>query len=127
MRIFIIVILGMLLMSCNKSEELRLSQLTKSWTHSFEEETTDEVHIYRPSNYKVFPSSRFRQVIIFKRKNKCEYYVLAPNDAHYMEKGVWELSGQQQFIVVKDLKSRIQFEFEIIEFSKDILKMKKVK
>ncbi len=114
-----------LLSSCGKKPAAnKVSMLEKSWTQSSEEKTTDEIEIYRPSNYKDFPPSRYRQIFNFKDNNVCEYLVLSENDAHFMETGNWEYDDNTKTIKISNSDSIMMYEFEIVELTAMILKLK---
>ena len=100
-----------------------LDLIKGSWLHSQEEDTEDGYLIYRPSDYKEFPPSRFRQYFEFKDNNVCSYLVLAPNDAHYVQEGVWEYNESTNIIKIMSEKDVI-FELQIFELNKNILKLR---
>jgi hypothetical protein len=123
--IFIILASSILIVSCEKNDDLTdLSLLKNSWTASYEENTTEGIDIYRPSDYMNFPTSRFRQVFIFDKKNECDYLVLAENDAHFFAKGSWEYDSQSNLMKIFDSNSIKIFEFEVLEIRDDLLKLK---
>ena len=114
-----------LLSSCGKKPASnKVTMLEKSWTQSSEEKTSDEIEIYRPSNYKDFPPSRYRQIFNFKDNNACEYLVLSENDAHFMETGNWEYDDITKTIKISNSDSIMIYEFEIVELTTMILKLK---
>ena len=114
-----------LITSCEKKQKgFQASLLEKSWTQSFEEKTSDDIEIYRPSDYKEFPIARYRQVFSFHDNNVCEYLMLAENDAHYMEKGKWEFDDKPNIIKVLNSDSEIIYEFEIVGLTDELLKLK---
>ncbi len=118
-----LVILSFLLISCEKENEVKSSQtslLKQTWLHSYEE----SYDIYRPSDYKDFPASWYRQSFIFEDNNICLYSVSAPNDAHYGEKGKWKLDTDSNILEIRNQKSEVLYRFKIIELKKDLLKMK---
>jgi len=128
--IFLVIALSTAIMftSCEKDKNTNhISLLKKSWTHSYEENTSEIYDVYRPSDYKDFPASWFRQVFYFKDNNVCDYLVLAPNDAHYMEKGNWEYDEKTNNIKVMNMKYDILYELEIIELRDDLLKIKNLR
>lgn len=119
---------SLLISSCEKEKETvnqPNSLLMKSWTHSYEENTEQDIEIYRPSDYLEFPMSWYRQIYIFGENNFCQYRVLAPNDAHYMKNGSWEYLENKQIIDIFNEDHEIIFELEVVELSEDILKLKK--
>jgi hypothetical protein len=123
----IILSIAIILTCCEKEQNtFQISMLKKSWTHSYEEDTSENYDIYRPSDYKIFPAGWFRQIFYFKDNNACDYLVLAPNDAHYMEEGIWELNEKTNTIKIMNMEYDILFRFKIIELSDNLLKLKKV-
>ncbi len=117
-----LVILSFLFISCEKDNEnqnIQISFLKQTWYHSYEEGYT----IYRPNDYKDFPASRYRQSFTFEDNNVCSYSVLSPNDDHYTEKGKWNFNTANNILEIRNLKSRIVYQFKIIELTKDILKV----
>ena len=97
--------------------------LEKSWTHSTEE-SSEQFELYRPSESREFPMSRYRQVFNFKGNNVCEYLELSPTDAHAMKKGIWELDEKTNIIKIYNQDSKLKYEFEVIEIKDDLLKLK---
>lgn len=110
---------------CEKNNEIiQISFLENSWTQSYEEKTSEEIEIYRPSDYKNFSFSRYRQIFNFHDNDVCEYLVLAANDGHYMESGNWEYSEKTNIIIIFNSNSEILYEFEVVELTNDLLKLK---
>ena len=101
--------------------------LQKSWSRSYEEEISKEIQIYRPSNYKEFPPSRYRQVFEFEANNVCKYLVLAENDGHYMENGKWEYDESTKIIKIFSSTSEILYEFKVVELTNNLLKLESIK
>ena len=99
-----------------------LDLLKRSWLHSQEEDGENSYSIYRPSGYKEFPPSRFRQYFEFKDNNVCSYLVLAPNDAHFIQEGVWEYDESTNIIRIIN-ETDVIFEFQILELNENILKL----
>ena len=123
--ISIVLIAAFMISGCEKdSDAIQISLLEKSWTQSYEENISESYIIYRPSDYKDFPPSRYRQVYIFRDNKNCEYLILAPNDAHYMENGNWEYDAKNNIIKVMNSDFIVLYEFEIIELKDDLLKLK---
>jgi len=114
-------------MSCNTNYEQEkvydLNLIKRSWLHSQEEDNENGDWTFRPSDYKEFPPSRFRQYFEFKDNNVCSYLVLAPNDAHYIQEGVWKYDASTNIITIMS-ESEVVFEFQIIVLNKNILKLK---
>jgi hypothetical protein len=119
------------LMECNSNniltpQKTELNNLEKQWVHSREEET-DSVQIYRPTDYKELPASRFREVYYFEDSSECKYLVLAPNDAHYFEVGTWAYNDNNQTLVIYNSSQQTINRFKIILVNKVLLKFIKIK
>ncbi|WP_439488658.1 hypothetical protein [Algoriphagus sp.] len=119
------LLLSMLILGCEKEDEkIQTSILKMKWIEAFEEKTSEEIEIYRPGDYDDFPASRYRQVFIFDDKGEIEYRVLAANDAHYMAKGSWEYNEKTKILKIYNTDSEKIYEFEIIELTNQMLKIK---
>ena len=122
-----LIILGILnvvlFTHCEQESLSDLDMIERSWIHSQEEEDENGYSIYRPSDYKEFPPSRFRQYFDFKDNNVCSYLVLSPNDGHYIQEGVWEYDESTNIIKIMN-ETDIIFEFRIFELNKNILKLR---
>ena len=108
---------------CDQEKVSDLDLIKGSWIHSREEDDENSYLIYRPSDYKEFPPSRFRQYFEFKDNHVCSYLVLAPNDAHYIQEGVWEYNESTNIIKIMS-ETDIIFEFQILELKKSVLKLR---
>lgn len=123
--LFTIVFTSVMISSCEQNDVvIQASLLEKGWTHSFEEKTSGEIEIYRPGDYKDFPLSRYRQMFNFEANNVCDYRVLAANDGHHMETGRWEYKKKKNVIRIFNSKSVMIYEFDILELTDNLLKMK---
>jgi hypothetical protein len=110
---------------CQKDDEVNLISLIQNeWTHSREEQSSQEIEIYRPSNFKEFPLSRYRQIFSFRDNNRCDYLVLAENDAHFMASGIWEYDDKTRIVRIFNSNFELQHEFEIVEIAGNLLKIK---
>lgn len=118
--IVLIVLLSLFKIACKSDAEDEKDLLRKNWIHSYEEDTTDTM-IFRPSNYKKFTSSRFRQVFEFKNDDYCQYLVQAPNDDHYMESGKWQYDSSENKIQIESLDNKKVFDYRVIQLKKNIL------
>ncbi len=137
----LLLFVAMLVSSCNgpvepdydadedsePSKDFDIQDLYQSWTHSWEEEQgTDTIRIYRPSNFKDFPASWFRMKYVFYENGDCEWLYLHPADAHYMKPGKWEISRKDnKVILIYDTADNLMepLSFRIIELKKDILRI----
>jgi len=126
-KIYLAVILASVLMivGCEKDDEvIKISLIENGWTQSSEEKASEEIEVYRPKGYKDFPASRYRQIFNFYNNNVCEYLVLSENDGHYMESGSWEYDNKTTIIKIFNSDFRMVYQFEVLELSNNLLKMK---
>lgn len=118
------VALGISISSCSSVSKVQHdSMLEKIWTHDTEE-STEQYDLYRPSDYKVFPPSRYRQVFDFKKDGVCAYLFLEPTDGHMMRIGKWNLDEKTNSIKIYDQHAVLLYQFEVVEMSDDLLKLK---
>ena len=94
-------------------------ELINTWLESHEE----EYGMFRPSDYKKFPDSMFRQSYTFLENNKCEYLVLSPVDAHYIEKSLWEYNEESNSINIYNLNNKLIQTLKIIKLSNELLQL----
>ncbi len=114
--------------SCEESKNrLQIELLENNWTQAFEEKLSDDLEVYRPSDYKDFPVARYRQVFNFHENKVCEYLVLAENDGHYMETGTWEYDPKTNRIKILNSETEIVHDFEVVQLSEDLLKLEPAK
>jgi len=95
------------------------------WTDSREENIQNsDTQVYRPCDYKSFPTFRFRFVMNLKKKNKCTWLYLAPNDAHHMKDGTWTFNEKTRILKIfnNDKQEVKSFEIAVIKENKLILK-----
>ncbi len=112
----------------NEFEEINvIEELSRSWTNSWEEEDNHNpfVQIFRPSDYKEFPPAWFRQVYHFSSDFTCTYWVLASNDAHYMEEGSWRLENSE-IIIISNEENQPVAQLKILELSTNLLKVERI-
>ncbi len=116
-----ILLIGLTTVSCEKEKDKsKLYLLKRTWVHSYEE----GYDIYRPSDYKKFPPSWFRQTFGLRDGYKCSYLVSAPNDGHYMEEGTWRFDEKKNILTILNRGLEVVTCFEILELKEDILKVK---
>ncbi|HIO91874.1 MAG TPA: hypothetical protein EYG68_03410 [Leucothrix mucor] len=87
MKIIQLILLSFLVSACNPAKSVKNDQpnaaLYQKWIDSREENSTNSVsNIYRPSNFKTFPASRFRMAYTFRKNGTCTYRWLSPIDKH---------------------------------------------
>jgi hypothetical protein len=92
-------------------------EIINSWVESFEE----SYGIYRPVDFKIFPQLIYRQYYNLMEDNKCEYLVLSPVDAHYLENGFWEYIAKEKVLKIYNQDKELQRELKVGSISKDLL------
>ncbi len=102
--------------------------LFQSWTHSFEEETPGEdTQIFRPSDFKPFPVTRFRMQYVFRADGTCEWLVLDPADAHYMTRGTWKLAPASEVWIYDARGQRVKsVSFQIVQLEANRLRIRRL-
>ncbi|MFV0564438.1 MAG: hypothetical protein ACK5NB_01255 [Flavobacteriaceae bacterium] len=119
---FSLIILNL---SCS-SNDLELSQdypleIINSWVESYEE----DYGIYRPMDYKKFPESPYRQYYRFMENNACQYLMLSPVDAHYLENGFWEYIEEKKGIAIYDKNMELNRMLKVVSITSDFLQIEK--
>ncbi|GEM_PF-5465746 len=115
-----VTLTALLFPQCEKAQTYTPDLLKQRWVDSFEE-ASDGYTVFRPSHYKDFPISRFRQAFELGDDHACPYLVLASNDGHHINYGVWEYDSKTNTLRIKDGKT-IVYEFNIIKLENTILK-----
>lgn len=110
--------------SCENQADVNIESLSEldiqgCWTHAREEEE----NLYRPCNSQNIPISRFRQVFEFKADGVCEYLVLASNDGHYMETGLWDFNENTNEVRILNPQDVVLLSFVITDISNDSFKL----
>jgi len=84
-------------------QKISKSDLIGCWTDSSEENIQgSNEYIYRPCDYKIFPSARFRFKMNLKGGSVCSYLVLSPDDGHYMTNGSWSFNEETNQLKIYD-------------------------
>ena len=100
------------------------SKIFQKWRHSFEEDTKD-ITVYRPFDH-TFPPARGRAGIEFRADGEFIDWAIAPTDRLECIPGQWRME--------KNGRIRVDFEndtnesriLEIVEYSTDVLKIRKM-
>jgi hypothetical protein len=103
--------------------------LLGSWSHSFEEEPTQgDIEIYRPTDSREFPLAWFRMRYVFKENRSCEWHVLHPADAHYMQSGTWGVDHRDnRLVLIYDTDGLVEnVSFRVVELTAEILRVKRL-
>ncbi len=104
--LLVITSLLVLISSCtiNKNVEPKLPEnIYGCWQHS-QEEDNNLTFIFYKCESREFPASRFRNKIILNNDHSCSWMQLSPVDAHYMEKGAWNIVETIPLIKIDLLK-----------------------
>ena len=105
------------------SPGINTEYLCQHWVHSFEEQKqTEKSQIYRTSDFKQFPPSRFRMQYIFYKNGDCEWYYLSPDDGHHFKRGRWRVDAHDKR-VLQIIKDDTTESYRIIELTQDRLRM----
>ena len=102
----------------------------QSWTRSFEEEASEPagVQVYRPSDSRQFPAALFRNRYVFARDGGCEWRVLHPADAHYMEPAAWKLdSGDPNLVSIVNQLGVEVVRFKVLELGPELMRIESLK
>ena len=100
------------------------SELFQRWRHSFEDDIED-VTVYRPFDYN-FPPARGRAGIEFLAYGGFIDWVIAPTDALQSVHGVWRMREDGDICINFDRNISEPLTIEIIEYSADILKIRRM-
>ena len=100
-----------------------INDLFQHWVHSREEQQAGGTgQIFRPAASMHFPPSRFRMAYKFARNGGCEFYFLAPDDAHHFKACTWKLSTNDR-TVLQISANGITTSYRIAELSGKILRL----
>ncbi|WP_296620055.1 hypothetical protein [Marivirga sp.] len=117
MKNLIFLLLPLILLSCSEDGNVTLQ---KCWTLA---ERGEDVQLYYLCDDERLGISWFRPTYKFYSNNKCEYLVLHPADAHYMEEGVYEFNLETSKLTVKNTKGDLIANFKVLEINSDQLKV----
>ena len=128
------IILGGLLLFVALSGQQCKGKLDKEalfqrWTHLHENDK-DGIEEYRNQSYD-FPLARGRTGFEFKKDGTFIRYDIAPTDGSLQVPGTWK-TGEAENIMQIQVKSPLQedseqYYLEVMELTKDVLKVRKVK
>jgi len=92
-----------------KKEYLLTSDnLIGSWTDSREEGSLNPNGlVFRPTDYKTFPPSRFRFKMELAKDGTCKYLNLSPTDRHAMVDGIWNYEAESKTLVLMTTKGKV--------------------
>jgi len=112
------------------SLEFDIENLFQTWTHSHEEEQSDDgVRLFRSADAMSFALSRFRMQYIFSENGDCEWLFLHPADAHYMKPAKWKVApNDNTVILIYDTDGELlkYVSFRIIKLEKDVLQIAQI-
>ncbi len=119
-------ILSMILLGCLENpmnNKLKLpSTIFQHWIHSREEDT-DDVRVYRPSDYK-FPPARGRDGFEIKENGEFIQYGIGPTDAPEKIMGPWKIAEENQIIVSLEVPRQISYTMQIVSCDEKLLKVR---
>lgn len=121
MKTLISLFFLLLLVSCNKEQNLTLQ---KCWTLAEDRDTTQV--FYRCGDERL-GFSRFRPTYKLLPNNKCEYLVLHPADAHFLEDGVYEYDPEISELKIWGFEGELIANFKVISISEKEMKVKDIK
>ncbi|WKK77375.2 hypothetical protein QYS49_09465 [Marivirga salinae] len=87
-------------------------------------ESGEEIQVYYPCGDDRLGPSWFRSTYAFYSNNKCEYLVLHPADAHYMEDGIYEHNPELSILTIKTSEGDLIVKFKILSISEREMKVK---
>lgn len=121
-------IIGALLLlastSCKDPQEVSVDMLLLNcWTHSYEEQTSDDIRVYRPCDFKEWPNLRYRESFTLQDNSEANYLVLSPSDAHYFSNATWIYNQDSSKLNIFDSDSIVR-NYEVIEVKADKLVLK---
>lgn len=122
--ILFVALLTMYFIGCRKvtgPSEFNNGDLYKTWVHSYEEQNTYDPQLFRPIDYKEFEPSRFRMQYTFREDGSCQWMVLDPRDAHYLQSGTFLRTERTVFIFDSDERLQEDVSFKITSLEKNLL------
>lgn len=103
---------------------VNVKDLCQHWVHSREEEEKGQAdgQIFRPSDSRKFPRSRFRMAYKFDANGSCQWMYLDPADRHRFKPGKWAIDATDKTLLKVTATNSTKW-FRITELSKDILRL----
>lgn len=99
--------------------------LAGAWTNSREEEKEFRGRVFRPTDSMQFPFSRFRKKYIFNKDGSGMLLYLHPADRHQMVACQWKVTEEGRITITAMFGDKVIKEsFEVLELTKDILRVK---
>ncbi len=106
----------------NDTESAENANLLGSWTDSREEsQLNPNGLVFRPSDFKKFPPSRFRFKMELSKDGSCKYLYLHPTDRHKMVSGKWDYDAKTQTLKIFDGGDKIVKSYRVSKTDKDLL------
>lgn len=117
-------ILSMVLLGCleNQMNNELPSAIYKHWIHSREEDTED-VRVYRPSDYE-FPPSRGRDGFEFRENGEFIQYGIGPTDGVQRIVGTWTAEGENQIRVSLKAEQEESYTMQVVSCDESLLKIR---
>jgi hypothetical protein len=123
--ILFVVLLVMNCISCSKSTEPS-EFIYNTWVHSYEEQDTYYPQLFRPIDYKEFGASRFRMEYTFNQDGSCQWKVLDPKDAHYLQSGTFLRVEEKVLIFDTDGTLKEYISFKITNLKENLLETTRI-
>jgi hypothetical protein len=110
--------------TCQKSKNAMDALFDTVWKHSYEDNEGD-VWVYRPENYD-FPPSRGRAGFQLFADGRFVELAIAPTDGIEARQGTWTKGSSETQLQIRFANSpEHNFEMEVLEVQKNILKIKR--
>ncbi|WKV13771.1 hypothetical protein [Marivirga harenae] len=113
----IFLILVLTLSACGDKENISLQ---KCWSLAERGET---IQVFYPCGDDRLTPSWFRDTYRFYSNNKCEYLVLSPVDAHYMQEGLYFYDVETSILKIENLEGDFIKKYIVVEIGPDHLKL----
>jgi len=118
MEKYIVLLFVLLMVSCKK-EGIEESSLFGCWIHSIEESNANNI-VYRPCEFDDWNPTWYRNSFHIYNGSECDFLILASNDAHYMDRAIWEFNEQTQELKIT-FNSDVIFQKKVITMEEDLI------
>jgi hypothetical protein len=118
----LIVITGLSAQQCK--QDINPDLLYQQWIHLYEEDAGG-IEVYRNTNYD-FPVSRGRKGFEFRKDGTFIQSDIGPVDVNVNTPGQWKKVGDKEVRIELKNEQNTQFRMEIVDLTKDVLKIKKI-
>jgi len=113
-----IILAFMFLVGIASAQDTKTSTVPEAfyncWLASYEEDEANSVKKnYRQCDYGLFPPSRFRQQLTFRKDGTCRVLNLGVTDAHFFTENKWTFNENTKLVVIYDDKGKPFMQFKI--------------